>query len=349
MSQNETSCKQCGKCCHFEIPLTLLDIYHIAQYLYIEHKEVFKEYIQQESSHKSGLFKVSKRENSACIFLSRDKKCSVHEVKPLCCHFYLCTKDSAEDIIPWTVSCTNLSEQAKIWEQSIASMITREYIKKNGTLWNEADYFKSILSIRDNVVTDDKQKIKLARDKTNSPIALIYNCSECEKRGKCCKETPITLDDIRRIISHLNISWENFFKNKIASSISIISGSLLLKRNESCIFFNQQKHCTIGKVRPMHCRFTPCPQKTSNNEMFDCLFLGSGTIENQFRHQVSLAVTREYASIYGPKYNKKGIKEKLKTIDLIISSQTNLDEFCKRISSYRYINDTLLLKKKPKT
>ena len=73
--------------------------------------------------------------------------------------------------------------------------------------------------------------------------------------------------------------------------ISVNTGGFKLRRSDHCIFFYPDKHCTIKEVRPMHCRFTPCPHKTESDEVMGCLFLGSGRVEEQFRHQVALAMT----------------------------------------------------------
>ena len=39
--------------------------------------------------------------------------------------------------------------------------MTKAYIKENGATWNDADYYKAILGIYDNIVVSDTQKIKL--------------------------------------------------------------------------------------------------------------------------------------------------------------------------------------------
>lgn len=104
---------------------------------------------------------------------------------------------------------------------------------------------------------------------------MIYDCSQCENRGACARETLITLDDIRRISDFLGKTWGEFFRTYIAPEISAESRSLKLKRNGRCIFFHPEKKCSIEKVKPFHCRFTPCPIRTKTPEMMDALYLGS--------------------------------------------------------------------------
>jgi len=222
-------------------------------------------------------------------------------------------------------------------------MVTKAYIRENGAAWNEGHYYKAILSINDNIVLSDRQRIKLARDRNGAPLTMIYDCSQCEKRGACAKETPVTIDDARRITAHLGLAWKVFFREKIAPEPSVITGGFKLIRNKHCIFFHPERHCTIEEVRPMHCRFTPCPVKTGSDEMMDSLFLGSGTVEEQFRHQVALAMTRQYIAESGVRYNKHVIKKLLGRIDHLASNHSELGDFCKNIAPYRYVDDTLLI------
>ena len=243
--------------------------------------------------------------------------------------------------MPWTATCTDPSQRAQLWEQSIASMVTKAYIKENGPEWNQTGYEKAIKSINDNIVTDENQKIKLARETKGAVLAMIYDCSECENRGRYSEETPVTLDDIRRISAYLGISWKTFFNDKIMTAPSLSIDCLKLVRQGRCTFFSRERHCMIEEVRPMHCRFRPCPVKTKTREEMDALFLGSGTVKEQFRHQVAMAVTREYVFENGTSYRKSAIKKKLKKMDRIVADSSELKNFCKLVARFRYVDDTL--------
>ena len=343
MVSAESSCKMCGKCCHYEIPITLLDIHRMAKYLGIADRAAFENYIQDKVSPHSSLFMIRKDQKGACVFLTVDNKCAIHQSKPRSCAFYLCNLGSSKEILPWTATCTEPAMRADLWEQSMAAMVTKAYIRTNGATWNEANYYRAILSIYDNVVVSDSQKIKLAKNLDGTPVAMIYDCSQCEKQCTYAKETPVTLDDIRRITVRLGLSWKTFFREKIDLQPSVKTGCLKLIRGEHCIFFDFKRHCTIAEVRPMHCRFTPCPRKTETHEMMDCLFLGSGTVEEQFRHQVALAITRQYVAECGTKYNKHLVREMLGQIDRIAGNHTELEQFCQEIAPYRYVDDTLMI------
>src|SRR6056297_4269147 len=202
MNKTEKLCKQCGKCCHYEIPLTILDIHRIAQFLDESDQYIFEQYIQKDYiSEKAGLFAIQKKENRACSFLDEQNRCTIHEAKPRTCEFFICSHLESKEEMPWTAEFNELFEQAKLWEQSIASMVTKAYIKKNNTKWNETDFYKSLLSIYENIKTEDTEKIKLASNGNKCPVGLVYDCTKCSKKGACAEETIITIDDMRRIVS----------------------------------------------------------------------------------------------------------------------------------------------------
>jgi len=185
------------------------------------------------------------------------------------------------------------------------------------------------------------QKIKLGCIKDGNPKALIYDCSQCKKPGMSADETPITLDDIRRIVDHLEISWEYFFRHKVGPEPIKYARGLMMKRGRHCIFFREGIHCSIEEVKPMHCRFTPCPIRVHSHEEYACHYYGSGTVEQQFRHQIALALTREYVKEHGVAYNKEAVDKCLKKIAKFFQDSEEFEKFCERISCYRYGEDIL--------
>ncbi|MBT4511054.1 MAG: hypothetical protein HOC20_02415 [Chloroflexi bacterium] len=77
MSNAESDCKMCGECCQYEIPITILDIHRMREYLTIPASIVFEEYIQKEVSARSGLFMITKNTQRECVLLNSDKQCSM--------------------------------------------------------------------------------------------------------------------------------------------------------------------------------------------------------------------------------------------------------------------------------
>ncbi len=339
------SCELCGRCCSMEIPLTLLDIHRMAEFRGADESRMFEDVVQKEISSRTSLFMIRKKRDGTCVFLDEEKRCSIHPVKPNPCRFYSCSLQKGQmDLIPWTATCTDPSQRGELWEESVAVLITKAYIEKNGSEWNETDYRAALKSLFDHILIRDTQKLKLSRDKEGRPLAMIYDCSRCEKRGTWAEETPITLDDVRRISAGLGISWKVFFNRYVSPETSCETGGLKLKRNGHCVFFHPEEECRVKEVRPSHCRFRPCPKRTHTSEMMDALFLGSGIIEDQFRHQVSLAVTREYVEVCGTRYRKHEMVKSIARMDKLAASSPELRKFCKQIAPFRYVDDTLKIR-----
>jgi Fe-S-cluster containining protein len=339
MEQTKQECRMCGKCCSYEIPLTLLDIHRIAVLLDEDPCAIFEAHVQKDISKTSGLFMIRKKDNKECLFLKDDTTCGVHAVKPMACRFYVCTLDNENPVMAWTARCTEEVDRNALWEQSVASTLTKAYIEKNGANWNETDYRKAVESILQHIVMKPTQKLKLSKNHEGTPLAMLYDCASCAQRGACAKETPITLDDVRWISLELGMNYKTFFHTKIALSASTTTGCLQLVRRPHCIFFDPRKHCTIESVRPLHCRFTPCPLRTVDSDLKDRLYLGSGTVEEQFRHQVALSVTRDYVAEWGTQFQKQAFKKALKRIDRLLSDRDSFQDFCERLTPFRYVED----------
>jgi Fe-S-cluster containining protein len=307
-------------------------------------RKAFERYIQNGISKKSGLFKIAKQSDHACVFLNKEGKCSIHQFKPRTCDFFYCNNQKTSQEMPWTATCTSTTQKQKLWEQSVASQLTRKYIERNGTEWHEQDFNKSLLSIYDNIVTHENQKLKLARLPNNLPVGMIYTCENCSNKGTCATETLVTIPDMDRIRKKINASWKQLFRDKLDQRVSDISGIFRVYREKHCVFFDPETHCSLGDAQPMHCKFTPCPQKTQDRQLYDSFYLGAGTIDEQFRHQVAIAVTQEYVEEEGMNCVPGKLEEKLDKYEYYVNQKNGFNEFCKRIANYRYVDDTLVYK-----
>ncbi len=336
--KTKARCKSCGTCCHFEIPMTLLDIERLARYLMVPAKEVFEEYVQKKASARSDLFMVCKDQKNACVFLAEDNSCQVHETRPRACEFFFCAHGSTHEALPWTVRCTDRSMRDLAWEHSVSASVTRKYIRKNGSTWVREDYRRAVESIRINVRTRESQTLKVAMNGQGAVLSLLYDCTMCDERGVHACRTPVTLDDISRIVSYLCTTADNFFRDYLEHDPASDIGTLLLKRDEHCVFFAQGRRCQIEDVRPMHCRFTPCPMRAGTDSAFDCLFLGSGTVEQQFRHQVALSVTREYVDEQGAGFEEKSFNDKLSLVNRLTSDRQEFERFRAVVADFRYLD-----------
>ena len=83
----------------------------------------------------------------------------------------------------------------------------------------------------------------------------IFKCQEC---GACCKGfggTYISEKDIEKISKQINVDPEIFL-----DKYCTMSGSryvLAQGKDDNCIFYNQEKQCTIHPVKPYMCRAWP--------------------------------------------------------------------------------------------
>ena len=339
-SQLNVECQSCGRCCRAEIPVTLLDINRIARHLGICDQEVFSTYLQNDVSSGTGIFKMKKRRSGACLFLTPDSLCGIHEAKPRICDLYLCDESrSAQHPVPPVSQIYDEPNWWKLWEKSVAVEITRAYITQNGTRFFAADVDRALDQIQKNTVQHPGQKVKLGRLENGEPIGIIYDCMGCACKGEAAGDTPLTLDDIRRISEFLNIDRDCFFEMFVAETPAAAAGTLALSRKGRCVFFAPEHQCRIDAVRPMHCRFTPCPKLAGDDARFSAFYLASGTVEEQLRHQISLQITREYVAETYTRYNGDLMDEKLEDLERELSDSLAKKAIYDAISPHRYMDD----------
>lgn len=116
---------------------------------------------------------------------------------------------------------------------------------------------------------------------------LRFECTQC---GHCCTDEPgyvfLTGNEISAISSHLSISRAQFLSEYCRKvpmgSFGLVS--LIEKKNNDCIFFNDNKQCDIYKVRPLQCRSYPFWQQlvetsgTWKDESQQCPGIGKGRV-----------------------------------------------------------------------
>ena len=86
------SCKSCGKCCknRQDLILTPYDVFRLARYLMRETGEIIKTYcevFEGRDSHMPVVRILPRPPENSCPFL-RNRKCSVHQAKPILCRVY---------------------------------------------------------------------------------------------------------------------------------------------------------------------------------------------------------------------------------------------------------------------
>lgn len=336
----ESRCRQCGKCCHAEIPLTIPDVHRIAQQLGCSDRQAFERSVQAEISGRTWLFMIRKTEQRACVFLREDNLCSIHEGKPWICRTYDCGSPTRADSPVTVLECAGDDCHLRLWEQSVARSLTEAYGRAHGARWHEWDYHRALSEFQEMTAQGDFKHVKLGRHENGIPMAMVYDCSECERRAAGAVETPVTLLDIARIARHLGIQVPDVFRDKLVARPSKLTGGLMLRRNGTCIFHDKTGCCSIEKARPMHCRFVACPLRAnSSNGLADRFYLGSGTVQEQYRHQIALAFTRDYVAQFGVVYSPKAFEAALGRIEAAAADSYEYRQFCRKIAAYRYTDD----------
>ncbi len=163
MTVAQFQCKQCGCCCKSDslIPLTLDDIFRIADFLDLCPDEFLSRYCTEVCHGNSVPMPYLKRE-SGCPFLD-DGLCSVHFVKPLLCKYmpstmfgglqYLRGKMPPSCTVQHMKAGTSVNDDDRIREKYMVSMIlTSIYYSIHGTFVYEQakPYIYRILLINRN-------------------------------------------------------------------------------------------------------------------------------------------------------------------------------------------------------
>ena len=97
-------CKKCGNCCKFGSGYLINDdISKIAKFLGVSEEELKEKYLEKVHMYGQEIFRPNQKKKGKqygeCIFL-KDKKCSIHKVKPLNCKIGSCSK-YGEEISVW--------------------------------------------------------------------------------------------------------------------------------------------------------------------------------------------------------------------------------------------------------
>ncbi len=341
-------CKQDGLCCgQRRVPVTLVDVQRLAAHLEISPQEVLTEYIECGSAGEERLLFLEKKADGWCRFNTEDNRCGVHPAKPSACVVFVC--DPAMKSIrgyPWALMFGNPEGLAFIIERSIAQEVTGQYMEKHGTDWDEADFHDTLEEIEARVAAARHGVMKAARHPENRATFVTFDCGTCHLRASCCADRPLTLEDARVIARHLGLSLEDFFRESVSPTLEAkAEGLLSLERSEAghCTFLDAERlECAVRGHMPMHCRAMACPLMKLDAETFDRYFLGSGTLEEQYRHSVAVEVTRRYAAECGAAYDPAGIEKYLHVLDRLLADPDEFAAFRQYVAPYRYENEAAL-------
>ena len=341
MVNGTLSCDRCGRCCSYVIPVNLLDIHRIAAHLNVNPQEVLETYVTYKG--KDPFLTLAKSDQGRCAFLTEDNLCRIHPVKPWTCRVYMCTRTTGTaEALSWAGSHDGKDVRTDLWEMTVARRQTEQYVQKHGATWHEPDYCAAVTAILSGLDLKETQRIRFVTTRDGDTQAILYDCSQCKERPMCCKEAPVTLDDVVRLSGQLNLSVDAFFARHVGPEPSTLAQGLLALKapNENRCPFRRaaSNSCEIEHIRPMQCRFVPCPLLVGETETAERFFLGAGTVEEQFRHQCATAVTRRYVAQYGAAYRPQGVEQMLHVLDRLASDQTQFACFCEELAPYRRID-----------
>lgn len=157
-------CRQCGNCCRSEsmIPLTLDDIYRIADFLDMAPDDFFDTYCRELQIGGSSTPMAYLARDQGCPFL-KDNLCSIHFVKPLLCkympstifgnHQYLKVKMPKSCDVQRAKQGWTINETDQIKERYMVSMILTSIYYSNYNMFryeNAKPYIYRILLINKN-------------------------------------------------------------------------------------------------------------------------------------------------------------------------------------------------------
>lgn len=143
-ASEEFICSICGNCCLLDIPVTIPDVHSIAVDQGLTDEAAFQRFIRVELTPKSRSLQLMKEESGLCVFLASDKKCSVYENRPSICRFFMCKKDSRDIMQNLSSGCAPEQVLQRFSRHMQATRLTEEYTARNGSRWNEEDYFQTL-------------------------------------------------------------------------------------------------------------------------------------------------------------------------------------------------------------
>jgi len=149
-----------------------------------------------------------------------------------------------------------------------------------------------------------------------------YSCKLC---GRCChQDIPVTIYDLHRIAVGLGIHDGQAFNKcvgvKVAPKVNIFS--MKKKADGSCVFLEEDNHCSIHSFKPRICSFFPCPDiKKENKNLWEKLYLSSSTYEIFWEHSMAENHTKKYIQHYGTDWNEDGYFEILDGLKHCIISE----------------------------
>ncbi len=336
------TCRHSGRCCRdVRVSVTLADIDCMAAGLGLSHCEVLDKYLCFDDSRGMPMFLLRQDEDNQCLLRSADGRCAIHDSKPAICSLYICDESlKSVENYPWPLMFDNLEGQMCILEHGIAHEFTSAYLKRNGADWNQEDFDSSVCEIKSRIETAKEESFKAARQSDRTVALMSFDCDSCKLRPSCCKERPLTIDDVRAVSEKLGMDLEEFFDGYVSAADAESDEPLFFfttSDDGACLFLNSETgNCKTEDFQPVHCRFMPCPIIEKDQGISERYFMGSGSLKEQFRHSAALTLTRQYVAKHGGSYDSEAFEKILSLLESVIANPTEFERFAKAIGPFRY-------------
>lgn len=335
-------CAQRGECCRRkQVPVTLADIARIAEYLDLPAELIMNNHIFFDVVDGEAMLFLEKGQDGWCLFNTGDRRCRIHPARPSACALYICdTSLKSREGYPWPLLFDNPAGLAFVVARSIAHEVTRDYALRNQDRWNENDFAAGIAEIRRRAEEIRNIQLRAARHEDGTSSIVTFDCNVCGTRVTCCNDRPVTLDDLRALAQYLEMSMEQLFESHVAKEVREHAMGILSFVSEEaghCCFLDAEaRRCSIAEAQPKHCRLAPCPLLMKDDEMVERYFLGAGSLRQQFRHSIAMAVTRRYVAEFGAFYHRHHVEHSLALIDRLVADPAQFEDFRRAIAPFRY-------------
>jgi len=314
-------------------PLTLHDLAVLAEHFEKPPLETWRRVVHAAVLPPSGQLQMRKHEDMRCIFLQSDNTCAVYAAQPRSCSFFHCRQDDQQFVVPWSVTPTSLPDPEAAWQHRVAMEITKTYVYKHGTTFHQGDYVAGLAAIERNAGNDPNAG-------RNPPYAYVAAAggTSCPYGADSYSETTLTLDDIERIAEALEIGIDDFFAEFLDDSRGT-AGLFRLGGNGHCVFLEENDRCRIENAKPFHCRHAS--EATGHDQSVrDHVFAGRSTIQEIYRHQLAVNITRHYIDDVGLAYDYNAFRRAMGRLEWLASDQRELIRFWERLHEAPHNSDS---------
>lgn len=233
--------------------------------------------------------------------------------------------------------------EARLAVVSEATRLAMAYLEACAADGRDPDYVEAVASIRIELGLEPDARVTLARTDDGGVRAIVFDCPACTERPGCCREAPVTFDDIVRISAEAGMGLDEFFERYVAPRRSSIEPRLLALCNadtQRCPFLEVETGQCGLEAPPMHCRFLPCLMFAGVGLGAERFYLGSGTLEEHFRHQMALAITAKYTGDFGAGYDRDAFERMSGLLNRLVSDPQEWRLFLETIAQHRHIGKT---------